>query len=54
MNSLIHSSAESVVFRKLDHVNPRIFRGNKSTAAICGAIVHQYNFKIADGLPLKA
>ena len=41
------------VFRKLDHVDPRIFRRNKSTAAVCGPIVHQYNLKIADGLSLK-
>ena len=53
MNSLIHSPAESIVFRKLDHVDPRIFRRNKSTAAVCGPIVHQYNLKIADGLSLK-
>ena len=46
MNSLIHSPAESIVFRKLDHVDPRIFRRNKSTAAVCGPIVHQYNLKL--------
>ena len=52
-DSLVHSSAEAIIFRKLYDMDPGIISGHKRTTSVCGAIVYKNNLKISCGLPFQ-